>query len=251
MTETWPLFVSLLLAALGGSLHCVGMCGPILLAFSQSFGRSGKHRVRDFACYHAGRIWTYSMLGVLAGLLNQRLQQGAGLLGIERPVALTTGVMIVLGGAVMIASLHLPRVSRFLHTCGAKMLAPGSPLAGLVRMPGAVPRLMLGMVMGLIPCGLVYGALAIASAMPTPWHAGAGMLVFGLGTLPSLASTLIAAKLVPARWRPRGMQFAGIALLLAGSWIVVRASLPPGGCHGEGQACCEPAHAAAPLAPGQ
>ena len=78
---------ALLLAGLAGSLHCVGMCGPILLAFSQVFrppGEEGGGRLalqRDFLFYHAGRIWTYGMLGFLAGLLGKSLRQGAALAG--------------------------------------------------------------------------------------------------------------------------------------------------------------------------
>lgn len=231
--SAWTLFGSMLVAGLAGSLHCIGMCGPILFSFSQVIDDAARRRgeplrsVRfDFAWYHAGRIWTYGMLGFLAGWAGQGLRAGSDYLGWQRPLSVAVGVIVILSGLALLGVIPGLRFLTSPKTCDTERLRAPSWLLGMLRAPGRLPRLLLGATMGLLPCGLVYAMLAIAATLPSPAHAALGMVVFGVGTLPSLSAVLLAGRLLPARLRLHGTRVAAIAVILAGCWMTVRTLLP-------------------------
>jgi sulfite exporter TauE/SafE len=226
-------FVSLLLAGLAGSLHCVGMCGPILLGFSQVFERSritvhGRPIGRswavgaDFACYHAGRLWTYAMLGFAAGWVGQGLRASGAWLGWQRPVALAIAVAVILCGVALLGIVPSQRVSSLLNTCGLARLRQWHIVEALLHGRGPVPRLLLGAVMGLLPCGLVYAMLVVVAALPHPLLSAAGMIAFGIGTLPALTAVLLAARVLPEWVRRHGTRLAAVTLIVTGAWMFAR-----------------------------
>jgi sulfite exporter TauE/SafE len=229
--------VTLLVTGLAGSLHCVGMCGPILLAFQRVFdgtraGASGwRALARDFVPYHAGRIWTYGMLGLVAGIAGQGVRSSALRHGWQRPAGFVLGGLVVLAGLVMLGALPAPRLDAVLGGCGLSRLRRHAWFASLLERPGAGARLLLGVTMGLLPCGLVWGALLVAAALPTPLHAAAGMLVFGVGTLPSLTGVLLAGRFGGGRLRRHGPRLAAVTLLLAGCFMLWRAATVTASCH--------------------
>jgi sulfite exporter TauE/SafE len=230
-TLEWTVLGSLFAAGLAGSLHCIGMCGPILFAFSQAFERAGQERPRahrfpllgDFVWYHAGRVWTYGLLGLVAGFAGHGLRTGSPALGWQRGTSLLCAGAVVLSGVVLTGLVRAPRLEAVLGTCGLGKLRGRSWFAALVRTPGVTPRLLLGSLMGLLPCGLVYAALVLAATMPTPAHAAAGMLLFGVGTLPSLSAVLIAGRAAPRWLRLHGTRLVGAALILVGGLMLARA----------------------------
>jgi len=231
-------YASLLLAGLAGSLHCIGMCGPILVAFSQVFGASENRLQRrfglphDFVFYHAGRVWTYALMGVLVGLAGQGLRGSAWLAGWQRGTSLVLASGVVLSGLALVGIVPVPSLDRVLGACGLGRLHGRAWFAGLVRTPGATARLLLGALMGFLPCGLVYAALVLAATLPTPLHAGLGMLVFGLGTIPALSAVLLAGRLAPAWLRLHGTRLVGVAMIAIGCLMLARALVvsPEAGC---------------------
>ena len=228
----------LILAGLAGSLHCIGMCGPILLSFSQVFDAAARRRgdpaaplLSDFAWYHAGRIWTYGILGFLAGWAGKGLRDASAYLGWQRPVSILIGVTIVAAGLLVLGIVPTPKLKRLAHGCGFERLGV-RPWFELLHGPGRLRRLLLGATMGLLPCGLVYAMLTVAAALPTPAHGALGMLIFGLGTVPSLSAVLLIGRAVPPRLRLQGSRLAAVALILAGGWLTARALLiEPGTAH--------------------
>ena len=115
--------------------------------------------------------------------------------------------------------------------CGFKRLGGFGWFKSLLGTPGPVAKLILGLVMGLLPCGLVYAVLVVTAAMPTPWHSAMGMVVFGIGTLPSLSAVLIFARVIPARWRVHGTRLAGVVIIVTGGWMITRSlTSTPAGC---------------------
>ena len=102
-----------LLAGLAASLHCIGMCGPLLVAFSGAFTTGGGNPALRLLPYHAGRIWTYGLLGLLAGRLGASAR--AVDLAWQRPVALALGVNATVFSvlkAFLLASLAIPEAGR-------------------------------------------------------------------------------------------------------------------------------------------
>lgn len=254
LNSVLAIYLSLLLAALAGSLHCIGMCGPILAGFSHSFAASTPLTVNgeaprrsiawDFVWYHAGRIWTYAMLGLFAGVVGQHFREGTAFLGWQRWTSITLGAAVVLSGIALTGIIPGLRLDVGTGGCGIGKLTRFPLLASLVHGRGVTPRLLLGAVMGLLPCGLIYAMLVTVASLPTPIHAALGMVVFGVGTLPSLTSVLLAANLIPTRWRMHGSKLAAACVILTGLFMLGRATLAPEDCHaaesqGSSQTTCE------------
>ena len=221
-----PALVPLFLAGLAGSLHCIGMCGPILAAFSASFDRDARRsRALDFAAYHAGRLWTYALLGLIAGALGRELHRGSALVGWQRPLAIALSALVVLAGLTLLGLIPTARPTTVLDGCGLKRVRTSAWYTAILRGPGLGARLLLGAVMGFLPCALVYAALVLAASLGDPLRAAAGMLAFGLGTLPSLSAVLVAARVLPARLRAQGTRLAAVVLIATGAFMMARSIL--------------------------
>ena len=224
---------TLLAAGLAGSLHCVGMCGPILLAFSRAAGTrspvSGDRGAAsvEFLTYHAGRLWTYALLGFVAGSLGERLREGAGIYGWQRPAAILSAVVVILAGALLTGLLPARRLEAWLSGCGIARLRGAGWFRALAATPGMPHRFLLGALLGFLPCGLVYAMLAVVAALPTPWHAALGMLIFGLGTVPSLTAVLLFGRSIADWVRRHGTRVVAAGLILAGGVMLARALAPP------------------------
>ncbi|GAB3986576.1 sulfite exporter TauE/SafE family protein [Spirosoma daeguense] len=174
------------LTGLISSLHCVGMCGPLVAALP--IGRlPATLRWRAIGLYHFGRIATYSTLGAMAGSITF----GLNLLGWQRPLAVISGVILLIslvGRSVSPIRLNWPWLTQ--------------KMAVLFKETRQEPRWVafagLGILNGLLPCGFTYLALAGTLATNTPVSGAAYMLLFGLGTLPALLSVNLVTSLLSA-----------------------------------------------------
>lgn len=167
------LSTAILLGAIG-SLHCAGMCGPLALALPAT-GHSRSTFVAGRVAYNLGRITTYCLLGVVFGLIGQSL----ALAGFQRWVSLGAGSAILLGLLVSSrpsASLPVARAVAWIK----------SGLGALLRRRSIVSVFSLGVLNGLLPCGLVYAACA-GAVTTGGWLAGVEyMAAFGFGTVPMM-----------------------------------------------------------------
>ncbi len=165
-----------LLLGLAGSLHCVGMCGPLLLALP--LDAAGKRQVmRQMLVYHAGRILTYAALGLLFGLLGK----GLAVAGLQKILSISAGVFM-LGMALM--AWRFERMVTALPGFGAFTQGVKSRMGNLLRHNGST--FSLGLLNGLLPCGMVYTALAGAISTASITEGALFMMAFGFGTLPLL-----------------------------------------------------------------
>ena len=199
-----------------GSFHCVGMCGAIALALpGPTAGASRLRYVAGRLLYNLGRATTYATLGAGAGLLGQGLR----LAGAQQGLSIASGVLILLLVAV-------PER----YTAGlAGMLGFGRPLAWVKATLGRLfqrasgPAMFAtGLLNGLLPCGLVY--LALAGALSAPGVAGAAayMAQFGLGTLPLMLGLSLSGQLVPLAWRGRLRRAVPYAASMLAVLFIVR-----------------------------
>lgn len=198
--ELWTAF----LLGLVGSLHCAGMCGPLVLALAKARPRTARETAGRW-CYHLGRLVSYCSLGLLFGLLG-RLAAPAGF---QRWLSIVLGVAL-LGGLLLAARIPLSApVMKWV------MLLQQS-MRGLLQRNSLASQAALGALNGLLPCGLVYVAAAGATATGHPFTGAASMAVFGLGTWPMmLALHLAGARLpLPARL-PLGSVTRGAVLIMA------------------------------------
>jgi len=233
-------FGSLFLAGLAGSLHCLAMCGPLLLAFSQterfekpkdeqaasfSPGRRALRNALSSLYYHAGRIWTYGLLGLLAGLAGTQLRLGASLIGWQRPLAVAASILVLLSGLAALGVLPGVRLALALPDGCFGTLSRWPWLGPLVRARLPLARFVLGTIMGLLPCGLVYAMLLLVATLPSPLHSALGMLCFGAGTLPALTALMLGSGSLPDWLRTRSPRLTAVLLLGIGLWMLVRALL--------------------------
>ena len=217
MTE-FSLLSALLVGLLGG-VHCVGMCGGIVAAFS--FRPDGSlPPFRLHLGYNIGRVLSYTLFGALAGTLGASLN----LLEI-RPLqialyVLAQGVMILLG-------LYLAGWNRWVlvfEKAGGVLWKQVQPLfrklLPVKNLPGA---LLAGMVWGWLPCGLVYSVLVAALAAGSATSGAALMLAFGLGTLPNLLGmAFFAQQLQPFMQQSWVRTIAGLMVAGFGVWGLAR-----------------------------
>lgn len=225
---TLLLFGSLILAGLASSLHCAGMCGPLLLAFHRIVEGGDRGKTPGWKLwlpYHAGRIWTYALLGFSAGLGGFEARRLAAALGWQKPAAILAAAVILGAGAVALGAVPGLRKDFGLTACLFTAARSRPWLHGLLQDRRASARLLLGAVMGLLPCAMVYGALVLAAALPTPFHAAAGMVAFGMGTLPSLAAVTWGSRLAPAWLRAQGPRLTALVWIGVGLFILLRAFL--------------------------
>jgi len=168
-----------------GSLHCIGMCGPIAMILPVSKTNATKKHFQ-IILYHLGRIVTYSLLGTVFGLVGK----GLLLTGLQQQLSIIIGV-------IMILLIVFPKIS---HTLTFKI----SPLTKVLN----TLKLQLGLYLkkesyyaiftigffnGFLPCGMVYLALVGAIAMESLFESTLYMFLYGLGTVP-LLSVLIYVK---------------------------------------------------------
>ena len=181
-----------------GSFHCVGMCGAIALALPGGVDRatSPVRYAGGRLLYNLGRVTTYATLGAIAGLLGQGLR----LAGVQQSLSIASGVLILL--LVAVPERYTSRLAGWLGL-HRPLAWVKNTLARLFLRPTMPALYATGVLNGLLPCGLVYFALAGALSAPGVAGAAAYMACFGLGTLPLMFGLSLSGQLVPLRWRTR------------------------------------------------
>lgn len=174
-----------------GSLHCVVMCGPLVMSLPFA-GRSFWYTFIQKILYQSGRILTYSMLGYMAGAIGR----GFDILHLQQLLSITTGVLLI-----GIAFYHLLGKGR--KSTGRLYIAFITPLASQMAKWLSKPYggLFAGTLHGLIPCGMVYMAIAGSLNTASAVSGAKFMFFFGLGTMP----LLFLASLAPLALRKIGM----------------------------------------------
>jgi sulfite exporter TauE/SafE len=197
-----------LLLGLVGSLHCAGMCGPLALALPPA-GTTTPAYVTGRIAYNLGRILTYCVLGFVFGLVGATLW----LAGIQRWVSIALGVALLLG---LFASRKLVRWTPV--TLVVDRLK--SPMSILLRRRTLASLAVLGLLNGLLPCGLVY--VACAGAATGDPRRRAHMAAFGVGTIPMMLPISLSGKLVPLSLRLQFRKTIPVCVFLLATLLILR-----------------------------
>ena len=200
---------------LAGSAHCVAMCGGI----SVSLGL-GSMKKRLLPVYHGGRLASYATLGLIFGcllpLIGVRDYSPAWAMALRLAAAL---VMFAIGLQIALGINLLRRLERY----GSRLW---QPLAGFVQSLLPVrtgsDALLLGFLWGLLPCGLIDRALALAMVSGNPLHAALVMLAFGAGTLPAmLLLGVFSGTLVQSLTRDSSRIVLGALVMATALWTLL------------------------------
>lgn len=224
---SWDLPVAFGLGLMS-SLHCAQMCGPIVLSYSMATRGSWKAHL----AYNGGRIATYSVLGAVAGAAGHALGLVGRMAGFEQVAAVVCGVLLLITGTLLCGVVPRGRLVQLDRFGAARLFS--RTVGGLMLSPRITGKLALGMLMGLLPCGLLYAALFKASSTGSAISGAASMAAFGLGTSGSLMALGAFSSLIglrPGRWSnllsAAGVIILGLALL----WRGIAARVPGTSCH--------------------
>jgi len=170
------------LLGLAGSAHCIGMCGPLVLALPTG-DKDRVSLILSRTVYHISRSFSYAMMGFILGFIGF----GFNLVGIQEYVS-------ILAGTVMLAFVLIPTRYRsgLLHASFIKMPSSlKSMMQKLIKSDNAGSMTILGFLNGLLPCGFVYMGLTGAVGMGSPAGSALFMFLFGIGTLPVMLAVSI------------------------------------------------------------
>lgn len=214
MTDLVAALSTAFLAGFVGSAHCLGMCGGISGLFALHSSVRGLGRQLPLALvYNAGRLASYTILGFAVAAVGSRF--GALAPAVGKPVRLIAGAVIVLIGLRIAFNF---RALGFLERMGGVAWSHVSPLAGRLLPVTSLPRALgLGLLWGLIPCGLVYSVLLVAATSARATDGALVMLAFGIATTPAMLLTgLGAARLAQLMQDRRTRLGAGLLIVMLG-----------------------------------
>ncbi len=204
--ELWTAF----LLGFVGSAHCAGMCGPLALALPAT----GNTRLTFLAgrlLYNLGRVLTYAALGAVFGLVGHSLVWA----GFQRWLSIAAGAAILIGLIVSTRfTLGLPAITTVTWL--------KSTLSGLLSRRSLGSVFALGLLNGLLPCGLVYAACAGATATGNLLDGAAAMVAFGLGTVPMMLGFSLAGPRLHTVLRFKLQRLIPVSLALVGVLLVLR-----------------------------
>ncbi|MBS1544620.1 MAG: sulfite exporter TauE/SafE family protein [Bacteroidetes bacterium] len=162
-----------LVMGFAGSLHCLGMCSPLALAVTTYW----RPLLLNKVLYNAGRIFIYGLMGAFVSVFGSFFR----LSGYQETFSISLGIVLILLAIIGVSKIHLPffsfgiyRVTAWIRSMFSSMLANKSRAS----------MLLMGMLNGLLPCGLTYIALSYCIILPDPLTGFGYMMMFGLGTVP-------------------------------------------------------------------
>ncbi|MGV3559005.1 sulfite exporter TauE/SafE family protein [Larkinella arboricola] len=212
MSSVW--IIAALTTGLVGSLHCVGMCGPLAMALP--IGRLPRsQRGLAMGLYHVSRVTAYAGLGTLAGTLGQ----GLLLAGFQRSVSVAAGLFLLLWTVFRqgkFSGLTTSRTAQWITR----------PMSRFLQSPTLGAFAGLGFLNGLLPCGFVYVALTGAVTTGSAVGGAAYMGLFGLGTVPALMLVRFVPDLFPVTLRRRFTAFMPVLTVALGVLLLVRGVYP-------------------------
>ncbi len=206
------------IAFLGSFGHCIGMCGGIVIAYTgtkvdKAWGKTKQAVAHLF--YSFGRVLTYMVLGALFGYLG----------GVATFNNTSNGILwIVAGIAMILAGLSLLGQTKFLilieHSF-SKSIWYQQSFKALLRNQSLLSFFLLGMLNGLLPCGLVYFFAITAASTGSPMYGALVMFIFGISTIPALFSLgFFIGLFKQASFRNIMMRLAAITVLFYGAFTI-------------------------------
>lgn len=209
-----PEILSAFFVGLVGSLHCIGMCGPIAIALPvPDSGNLSFFTGRIL--YNLGRVVTYTFLGAILGIVGSKI----ALAGAQQVVSIVLGVVIII--AVLLPQKYKNYFAQ--HPLTEKLAHPLKSNIGLLFSKGTFSAMFLiGILNGFLPCGLVYVALAGAIASGDAISGAAVMILFGLGTVPAMFAASVFGKFINIGIRTKIRKAVPVLAIILGVIFILR-----------------------------
>jgi len=197
-----------------GSLHCLGMCGPI--AFALPVGTTiMRIKLLKYGLYNAGRIVTYASLGWIIGMVGK----GFEMVGMQQILSIAAGALIIASVVLSRTSSQNKVTNRITDAIRTRLK---SAFNFYFRKKGYTALFMLGILNGLLPCGMIYIAMLAALATGSSWSGAAFMAAFGLGTVPLMFAVCVAGSAVSIKWKSAIYKVAPMLACVVGVLLILR-----------------------------
>lgn len=202
------------LMGLLGSVHCIGMCGPLVMALPISHKNSFQ-KIVALALYHIGKITSYTLLGILFGLFGSQLL----IFGLQQNLSIVIGVTMLL--YVLYVFVLKPKHIQF-GVFTRLYNAIAFALSRLFKRNTTSSFLWIGMLNGILPCGMIYLALTSAMATQHIFEGGLLMAFFGLGTVPALVMVALGGQFMGVTFRRKVQNLLPVFLFGMGVLLILR-----------------------------
>lgn len=221
----WVLASAVVTASLLGSMHCVGMCGPLAIWASGAGDRVSTTQMSlATTLYHLGRLVTYALVGALAGAAGQLVDIGGQALGLQLFAARTVGgLMIVFGLLRLVQLLRLRRAPQNNFVVPAprpnwvtRQLLKLRPI--VFRLPIPMRGLVTGLLTAFLPCGWLYLFALVAAGTGSILMGSVVMLAFWLGSVPALVGLVTGTQVLAVRFRRIIPLGAAVLLIVGGGY---------------------------------
>jgi len=217
-------FTALIMGFLG-SFHCIGMCGPIALALPVN-NTSALSVFTGRLLYNAGRIFTYSLLGLLVGLFGHAI----AMKGFQKNLSISTGIIILVFASL---SFRWKKINSFSYILSGYTFKLKKIFRNLFGQRSRLTQFIIGVVNGLLPCGFLYLALGGAAVTGNFIHGMIYMLLFGLGTIPIMLSLSLAGNFVGFRFQRYLKKATPYVAMAVAAFLIYRGLMLPNhsACH--------------------
>jgi len=225
------LFYAAFIMGLMGSLHCLGMCGPIAFALPV---RTTIMRIKilKYGLYNVGRVLTYAILGALIGMVGK----GFIHVGMQQALSIVAGVLIIASVVLTYTSANIIVMNRLTTVIRTSLK---SAFHFYFQQKGYTALFMLGLLNGLLPCGMVYMAMFTALAAGSPLSSAAFMTGFGLGTVPMMLAVCLAGSAIGMKWKSIVYKAAPVLACMVGVLLILRGMQVHIPILSSGHDCCD------------
>lgn len=208
------MLLSAFILGLMGSLHCVGMCGPI--AFMLPVDRTNNYKkFGQIFIYHFGRLLAYGIIGLVFGLLGK----GLSIFGMQQKLSIAIGIIMILMVLIPYQTFNKYNLSKPIYKVISKVK---NQLGKELKKKSPDTFLTIGFLNGFLPCGLVYMALFGSIAMGDALQGSLYMMLFGVGTLPLMTAAIYFSNLLKGGIRQKVQKAIPVFVIIIGALFILR-----------------------------
>ncbi|WP_027067532.1 sulfite exporter TauE/SafE family protein [Maribacter sp. Hel_I_7] len=208
------MLLSALILGFMGSLHCVGMCGPI--AFMLPVDRTNNYKkFGQIFIYHFGRLLAYGIIGLIFGLLGK----GLSIFGLQQKLSIAIGALMILVVLIPYKTFNKYNLSKPIYKIISKVK---NQLGKELKKKSPDTFLTIGFLNGFLPCGLVYMALFASIAMGDALQGSLYMVLFGAGTLPLMTAAIYFSNLLKGGVRQKVQRAIPVFVVIIGILFILR-----------------------------
>lgn len=208
------MILSAIILGLMGSMHCVGMCGPI--AFMLPVDQSNNYKkFGQIFIYHFGRLMAYGLIGLVFGFLGK----GLSIFGAQQKLSIAVGVLMILVVLIPYKTFNKYNFSKPIYKVISKVK---NQLGKELKKKSSDTFLTIGFLNGFLPCGLVYMALFGAIAMGNALQGSLYMMLFGLGTVPLMTIAIYFSGLLKGGIRQKVQKAIPVFVVVIGLLFILR-----------------------------